>query len=104
MRLLLLNLKKSCFHLLLLVAATTAVSLLQISTAWVQESLSINEVQRVLAQAIHEARTRSVGAAIAVSDRTGNILAVYNMIGANRQFNATGANCTVSTRCIELPI
>ena len=95
MRLLLLNLKKSCFHLLLLVAATTTISLVQISTAWVQESLSINEVKRVLAQAIHEARTRGVGAAIAVSDRTGNILAVYNMIGANRQFNAAGVDCTV---------
>ena len=95
MRLLLLNLKKSCFHLLLLVAVTTIVSLLQISTGWVQESLSINEVKRVLAQAIHEARTRGVGAAIAVSDRTGNILAVYNMIGANRQFNAAGVDCTV---------
>ena len=65
------------------------------STAWVQESLSITEVKRVLAQAIHEARTRGVGAAIAVSDRTGNILAVYNMIGANRQFNAAGIDCTV---------
>ena len=89
MRLLLLSFGKSFFRLLLLVAATTTISLLQISAAWVQESLSINEVKRVLAQAIHEARTRGVGAAIAVSDRTGNILAVYNMIGANKILAAT---------------
>ena len=95
MRALFLKVKHSCFRFLILAAATATISLLQTTNAWVQESLSISEVKRVLAQAIHEARTRGVGAAIAVSDRSGNILAVYNMIGANRQFNAAGADCTV---------
>ena len=61
-----------------------------------QESLSIGDVKRVMSQAIQEAQAQGVGAAIAVSDRTGNILGVYNMIGANRQFNATGVDCTVA--------
>ncbi len=64
--------------------------------ALAQDNLSITDVKQVLAQAIHEAQRRNVGAAIAVADRTGNILAVYNMLGANRQFNATGVDCTVA--------
>ncbi len=61
-----------------------------------QENLTISDVKTVLAQAIHESQARGVGSAIAVSDRVGNILAVYNMIGANRQFNASGVDCTVA--------
>jgi uncharacterized protein GlcG (DUF336 family) len=61
-----------------------------------QEKLTVNDVKRVMSQAIQEAQARGVGAAIAVADRTGNILAVYNMIGANRQFNASGVDCTVA--------
>ena len=95
MRALVLSLMGRCLKLLALVATAGTISLTSISTGLTQESLSINDVKRVLAQAIHEARSRNVGAAIAVSDRTGNILAVYNMIGANRQFNAAGVDCTV---------
>ena len=95
MRALVLGLMGSCIKLLALAATAGTISLTSISTGLTQESLSINDVKRVLAQAIHEARSRNVGAAIAVSDRTGNILAVYNMIGANRQFNAAGVDCTV---------
>ena len=61
-----------------------------------QESLSVEDVKRVISQAIQEAQAQGVGASIAVSDRTGNILAIYNMNGANRQFNASGIDCTVA--------
>ena len=44
--------------------------------------LTVADVEKVLAQAIAEAQARSVRATIAVSDRSGNILAVYRMSGA----------------------
>jgi len=47
-----------------------------------QESLSIADVQTVLAGAISEAQARSKPAVIAVTDRVGNVLAVFNMTGA----------------------
>ncbi len=46
------------------------------------ESLSAADVQKVLAQAIAEARARNLPAVIAVTDRVGNVLAVYSMAGA----------------------
>ncbi|RAK68555.1 heme-binding protein [Phenylobacterium kunshanense] len=46
------------------------------------ESLSAADVQKVLAQAIAEARARNLPAVIAVTDRVGNVLAVYSMTGA----------------------
>jgi uncharacterized protein GlcG (DUF336 family) len=65
-------------------------------SAKAQESLTVAEVKRVLAQAIQEAQARGAPASIAVTDRVGNVLAVYNMIGANRQFSISGTDCTVS--------
>ncbi|WP_293883194.1 heme-binding protein [Sphingomonas sp.] len=47
-----------------------------------QESLSVTDVQTVLAGAISEAQARSAPAVIAVTDRVGNVLAVFNMTGA----------------------
>lgn len=47
-----------------------------------QESLSGADVQRVLAQAIGEARARGLPSTIAVTDRVGNVLAVFAMTGA----------------------
>lgn len=47
-----------------------------------QESLSTADVQRVLAQAIGEANARSLPSTIAVTDRVGNVLAVFEMTGA----------------------
>ena len=44
-------------------------------------SLSIAEVQQVLAQAIREAQARAAPATIAVVDRAGNVLAVFRMTG-----------------------
>jgi uncharacterized protein GlcG (DUF336 family) len=46
------------------------------------ESLSSAEVGQVIAQAASEARTRNVAATIAVTDRVGNVLAVFAMPGA----------------------
>ncbi|MDZ4306368.1 heme-binding protein [Allopontixanthobacter sp.] len=46
------------------------------------EALSAADVQRVLAQAIGEARTRGLPSTIAVTDRVGNVLAVFAMTGA----------------------
>ena len=45
------------------------------------ESLTVAEVKQVLAQAIQEAQARNVAASIAVTDRVGNVLAVYDMAG-----------------------
>jgi len=46
-----------------------------------QESLTAADVQKVLAQAIEEAAARNKPAMIAVVDRVGNVLAVYQMTG-----------------------
>jgi hypothetical protein len=47
-----------------------------------QEALTVADVQRILAQAAGEAEARGLPAVIAVTDRVGNVLAVYNMNGA----------------------
>jgi len=46
------------------------------------ESLSTTEVGQIIAQAAAEARARNVAATIAVTDRVGNVLAVFAMLGA----------------------
>ena len=46
-----------------------------------QESLSVADVQTVIAQAAAEATARAMPATIAVTDRVGNVLAVYAMTG-----------------------
>ncbi len=51
------------------------------------QALTVAEVQQVLAQGVAEARARNLPAVIAVTDRVGNILAVYSMTGARA--NAT---------------
>lgn len=60
----------------------------------VAANLTVSDVQSVVTQAVNEARARGVAAAIAVTDRVGNVLAVYNMIGANRSLDSAGAACT----------
>jgi uncharacterized protein GlcG (DUF336 family) len=60
------------------------------------ENLTVSDVQSVVAQAVNESRARGVASAIAVSDRVGNILAVYNMIGANRSTGSDGTACAVA--------
>ncbi|MBU1376047.1 MAG: heme-binding protein [Alphaproteobacteria bacterium] len=46
------------------------------------QSLSAADVQQVIAQAVAEAKARNLPAVIAVTDRVGNVLAVYSMTGA----------------------
>ncbi|NIL94684.1 MAG: hypothetical protein GTO71_09635 [Woeseiaceae bacterium] len=48
----------------------------------VATSLTIAEVETVIAQAVAEAQARGVSATIAVVDRVGNVLAVFRMTGA----------------------
>lgn len=46
------------------------------------EFLTTADVQKVIAQAVAEAKARSLPSVIAVVDRSGNVLAVYSMAGA----------------------
>ncbi len=48
-----------------------------------QESLSVADVQQIMAQAVAEAQARGLPSAIAVTDRVGNVLGVFVMNGAN---------------------
>ena len=52
--------------------------------------LTVNEVERIIAQAAAEASARGAGATIAVVDRVGNVLGVFRM-------NAAATQITVST-------
>jgi uncharacterized protein GlcG (DUF336 family) len=45
-------------------------------------SLSVADVEQVIAQAVAEAQARGVSASIAIVDRVGNVLAVFRMSGA----------------------
>ncbi|MGK2910917.1 MAG: heme-binding protein [Sphingobium sp.] len=47
-----------------------------------QESLSIADVETIVARSVAEARARNLPAVIAVTDRVGNVLAIFNMTGA----------------------
>ena len=49
------------------------------SCATSTSTLSVSDVQRVIARAVHEAQAQGVDATIAVVDRVGNVLAVYQM-------------------------
>jgi uncharacterized protein GlcG (DUF336 family) len=46
------------------------------------EALSAADVQQIIAQAVAEAKARNTPGVIAVTDRVGNVLAVYSMTGA----------------------
>ena len=51
-------------------------------TAPAQEALTVADVETVVAHAVAEARARNLPAVIAVTDRVGNVLAVFRMAGA----------------------
>ena len=55
------------------------------------EALSIADVQQVIANAVAEARTRNLPSVIAVTDRVGNVLAVFFMVGARMTARTSGA-------------
>jgi uncharacterized protein GlcG (DUF336 family) len=54
------------------------------------ESLTVADVQKVIAQAVAEAQARNAKATIAVVDRVGNVLGVFQMAGATP--------CTISSQ------
>jgi len=64
-------------------------------------SLTVADVQQVIAQGVAEAQARGVNATIAVVDRVGNVLAVYRMgTAASRSVTVTttpGAATAVRT-------
>jgi hypothetical protein len=47
------------------------------------QSLSVSDVQQIIAQAVAEAKARGTPAMISVTDRVGNVLAVYQMVGGD---------------------
>ena len=55
------------------------------------EALSVADVQQVLANAIAEAQARGLPSVIAVTDRVGNVLAVYRMTGARATATTSAA-------------
>lgn len=61
-----------------------------------QESLSVADVQTVIAQAVGEATARNLPSVIAVTDRVGNVLAVFEMNGA-RAIATTSARTAMGT-------
>ena len=50
------------------------------------DSLTVADVQQIIAQAVFEAQAQNFKATIAVTDRVGNVLAVFNMNGAPTGF------------------
>ncbi len=61
-----------------------------------QEALSVSDVQTVIAQAVGEATARNLPSVIAVTDRVGNVLAVFEMNGA-RATATTSARTALGT-------
>jgi len=59
------------------------------------QALSVAEVQRILSQAVFEAQARGAAATIAVVDRSGNVLAVFQMAGAAATFLISGGRGVV---------
>jgi uncharacterized protein GlcG (DUF336 family) len=47
------------------------------------ERLTVADVKQIIAQAVAEAKARNTPASIAVVDRVGNVLAIYDMAGTN---------------------
>jgi uncharacterized protein GlcG (DUF336 family) len=63
----------------------------QVYSVPAQEALSVAEVQAIVAHAAAEARQRALPAVIAVTDRVGNVLAVFRMTGAPANMRITPA-------------
>ena len=58
-------------------------------------ALTVAEVNRILSQAVQEAQARGAPATIAVTDRSGNVLAVFKMTGAAATFTITSGRGVV---------
>lgn len=64
------------------ISLLVAFTLLPINSAFAQAALSASEVRRIVGLVVSEANARGAPATIAVVDRPGNVLAVYQMSGA----------------------
>jgi uncharacterized protein GlcG (DUF336 family) len=58
-------------------------------------SLTVADVENIIAQAVAEAQARGVNATIAVVDRVGNVLAVFRMTGAATSITVTSPGAGV---------
>jgi uncharacterized protein GlcG (DUF336 family) len=69
------------------------------------EALTTAEVGRIIAQAAEEAAARSLPATIAVTDRVGNVLAVFNMTGARAtaRLRASRSGTNSDLEGVEVP-
>lgn len=65
-------------------------------TAPAQRALTVTDVQTIIAQAVGEAQARNLPSVIAVVDRVGNVLAVFDMKGSN----SGSSEVTLSSRQI----
>ena len=63
-------------------------------TAPAPEALSTAEVQRVIAQAVGEAKARNLPAIVAVTDRVGNVLGVFQMNGSRNRMTVSRLTAT----------
>ncbi|MFS0736220.1 heme-binding protein [Sphingomonas sp. 1P06PA] len=69
-----------------------------------QEALTVAEVERIIAQAVAEARARNLPSTIAVVDRVGNVLAVFNMTGARARAQANpGPGGNFDVQAVDFP-
>ena len=66
-----------------------------------QESLSVPDVEKILAQAVEEAGARNKPAVIAITDRVGNVLAVFQMNGAPGTLTIKTTNRAVTPTDVE---
>jgi uncharacterized protein GlcG (DUF336 family) len=65
--------------------------------------LTVTDVERVIAQAVHEATAQNAKATIAVVDRVGNVLGVYRMTGASTTFRiSSGRNVSGGLENIDV--
>lgn len=69
------------------------------------EALSVADVERVVAQGVVEAQARALPSVIAVTDRVGNVLAVYRMTGARATAttSAAGNGQSVDAQNVTFP-
>jgi uncharacterized protein GlcG (DUF336 family) len=73
-------------------------------TAPAQESLSVADVETIVARAAAEAQARSLPAVIAVTDRVGNILAIFRMTGAKAGATTSAAGNGVNMDAQNLTV
>ena len=60
-----------------------------------ESKLSVADIQAIIAQAVSEAQGQGVNATIAVTDRVGNVLAVFRMTGARTQVTISSGRSVV---------